>query len=162
MERLFDGHEKMLSASAAQELKPFLESLVQRCDPDEVDNDPVGLVRDYDSIEDRELVALLASGLAYGQVSQIRKSVRAALRPFGSEPSRKLASLQGSEISELLDGWYYRMTRGEDLVDLFVSIVALRKSFGSLEQAYLATQGTHVERASAWVGLLRDHRYHRG
>lgn len=150
----------MLSQSAADELKPFLESLIRECDPDEVDNDPVGLVRDYDAIEDRELVALLASGLAYGQVSQIRRSVRAALAPFGSQPSRKLASLEPDEIKTLLDGWYYRMTRAADLVDLFVSITAVRKSFGSLEKAYLASTGTHVERASAWVGLLRSHRHH--
>ncbi len=150
----------MLSQSEADELKPFLESLIRSCDPEEVDNDPVGLVRDYDSKDDRELVALLASSLAYGQVSQIRKSVRAALEPFGSAPSQKLASMEPSEIISLLDGWYYRMTRVEDLVDLFVAVARIRAKFGSLEKAYLSTSGTHVERASAWVTSLRAHRHH--
>ena len=43
--------------------------------------DPVGFLYDYEDIKDREIVALIASSIAYGRVAQINKSVANILKP---------------------------------------------------------------------------------
>jgi uncharacterized protein (TIGR02757 family) len=61
----------------------------------------------------------------------------------------------GDLRAELRD-FVYRMTRGEDVVDLLAGIHAVRDEYGSLEQAYAsAPADDHLGRASHFVGELR-------
>lgn len=140
-------------------LAPFLRQMLIQVDDSAVENDPIGIAREYDLPEDRELVAMVASALAYGQVKVMRAAIRDAMARFGPMPSQTLRGLSAEQISEHLQGWYYRMTKAADLTDLLVAVMAVRQEYGGLEDAYLASDGTHVERASAWVALIRAHRH---
>ena len=139
-------------------LGPFLAEVLRRSGVTDLDNDPLGIVREYDLAEDRELVALVASTLAYGQVTVMRKAIRGALEPLGERPTETVTFASADELRGLLGHWYYRMTAVDDLVDLFVAVRHVRLRFGSLEDAYLSTAGDHVDRAAAWIALLREHR----
>jgi len=58
--------------STSSALLPALEELCRRYDRRFLDSDPVGIVRRFDDPEDREIVGLIAAGLAYPQtVSQV-------------------------------------------------------------------------------------------
>jgi hypothetical protein len=65
-------------------LRDVLEDLRRRYDSRFLDSDPVGIVRRFEDPEDREIVALLAAGLAYGRVASIRGSLEVVLSRMGS------------------------------------------------------------------------------
>lgn len=157
----------MLSDCDARRLLPFLSAVTEQVDVSKrLQNDPLGIVRGFELPEDRELVALLASSLAYGQVGVMRRAIEDVLRPFGPYPSSVIETMDPTDLLGALEGWLYRMTRATDVVDLLVAIRTCRRDFGSLEAAYLAQPGTHVERMAGWVGELRQRRWriegHRG
>lgn len=138
-------------------LREQLEALVEVFDAREHrDNDPVSLVWKYDDAGDQELVALLASGVAYGRVALVRDAGRRAVTPLGPDPARTLLGLSDDDLVSLYDGYVYRMTRGPDLADLLAGCRALIAAHGSLHASYAAQPGDdHVTRASNWVRAIR-------
>jgi len=142
-------------------VQPFLERLLADIDPVEArDRDPVGIVREYDRPADQEVAALVASCLAYGRVDLLRPAIRRALRPLGPEPARTLRDGVGAIEADLRD-FSYRMTKGPDLTDLYVSVGELLRTYDSLETVYLSgdpDESNHRERASGFVGRLRSNR----
>lgn len=148
-------------------LKRFLDRLLNRRAPARArSNDPVEIVWDYDEPRDREVVALVASCLAYGRVELLKDAIRRSIAPLGSHPARALRTDPG-RARDALDSFVYRMTRGPDLMDLFVAIGTLLRTFGSLEAAYAASPETeHLSLASRFVRRLRRGRrreeLHRG
>jgi uncharacterized protein (TIGR02757 family) len=137
-------------------IRRLLDKLLRERDPDaERHRDPVEIVWRYDRSADREVVALIASCLAYGQVELLKDAITRALEPLGARPADTLHTDPETAGAEL-DDFVYRMTRGPDLADLYVAIGRLLGRFGSLEGAYRAGDGeTHLERASAFVRRLR-------
>lgn len=157
----------MLSDGDAEKLLPFLENVASQIDAaDRLQNDPLGIVRSFELAEDREFVALVASSLAYGQVGVMRRAIQNVLMPLGEFPSATVETADPGDLLGALDGWLYRMTRAEDVVDLWVAIRGVRRDFGSLEAAYLAQDGDHLQRMAGWVNALRQRRWrpeaHRG
>ena len=148
-------------------LKRFLDRLLREHDPRaDRPGDPVDIVWEYERPADREVVALLASSLAYGQVDLLKEAIRRALRPLGAHPAETLEGAP-DRLGERLDGFVYRMTRGPDLVDLYTAIGQMLQAHGSLAEAYRTAEGsTHLERASGFVARLRGARWrdelHRG
>ena len=73
---LSDRFEIMKNRKAGSNLKNKLEELYNYYNRREfVHPDPLEFLYNYDDIKDRELVAIIASSLAYGRVAQILKSV---------------------------------------------------------------------------------------
>lgn len=141
-----------------EHLREFLDALLAETDHDaRRDADPVGLVHEYERPQDRETVAFLVSCLAYGRVSVLRAACRDLLARLGDHPSTALSSARREDF----DGFVYRMSRGEDLWDLVRALARIGEEFGSLEAAYQATEGTHIERASALVTAIRARRERR-
>lgn len=150
----------MLSGRQTQKLKAVLEGFLESFDYlGHRDNDPVELVWAYESPADREVVALISSCLAYGRVEILKESIKDVLGVLGPAPSTSLRRVDVGTLADELDGFVYRMTRGDDVLDLFSAISAALKEFDSLEQLYAsADAGTHTQRASAMVQYLREHR----
>ncbi len=139
-----------------EELRGFLDALVHEIDVrDRIDSDPVGLVRPFARPEDREVAALLASTLAYGRVSLVRRAIRETLDRLDDLPFDALQRL----TPRTFDGFVYRMTRGDDLYDLLVGVRGAIEEFGSLESCYAAGAGDqHLDRASSFVQTIRARR----
>ena len=126
-------------------------------------NDPVELVHGYGTKQDQELVALLASCLAYGRVALVRDAGRRAVAPLGAAPAEALRSMSLEDLQQGYRGFVYRMTRGEDLVDLLWGVRAMYQRWPTLDAAYAAMPGAeHLERASAWVRCIRQGRARSG
>jgi len=87
---------------AQDELKSALEELCRRYDRRYLDSDPVGIVRRYDDPRDREIVGLLAAGLAYGRVASIRASLERLLAILGPRPSRFVRGFDASNTEVVL------------------------------------------------------------
>ncbi len=79
--------------------------------------DPLEFLWDYPDPRDREIVALVASSLAYGRVAQILKSVRGVLDRMGA-PARFLKRSSESALLRTFGGFRHRFTTGEEMAAL--------------------------------------------
>ncbi len=110
-------------------LAGLLEELYIRWNRREfVHPDPLEFLYRYDDLRDREIAGLLASGLAYGRVRQILRSVGLVLDSMGSRPS--LCS--PVRLREKLSGFRHRFTTGDSIVNVFEGAVRLQQEHGSL------------------------------
>jgi uncharacterized protein (TIGR02757 family) len=97
--------------------------------------DPVDFVHGYRSRADRELVALVAANLAFGNVKAIRMKVRDLLDRLGPSPSKAAEDERG--IHAALEGWKHRVFRGEDVARLLVGARVVQREEGSLGDAFV-------------------------
>lgn len=119
------------------DLRETLDDLCRVYDRRFLETDPVGIVRRYDDAGDREIVGLLAAGLAYGRVASIRQSLDRILTALGTGPSRFVASFDPRRDSRRLDGFRHRFTSGRDVALLF-HLVRQARERGGLEAMFLA------------------------
>jgi len=100
--------------------------------------DPIQIVRRYDAVPDRELVAFVAAGLAFGRVAAVMQSVEAICRVLGSEPARFVRAFDPARDGRPLLPLVHRWTRGPDFIALLWILRRLLEEHGSLEQAVAA------------------------
>jgi len=125
------------ATSSSADLKDVLEDLRRRYDARFLDSDPVGIVRRFDDPEDREIVALVAAGLAYGRVASIRASVEAVVARMGPRPARFVEAFEPERDAVRFDGFVHRFTRGRDVALLLHLVRQARERSGSLESFFL-------------------------
>lgn len=114
-------------------LKSFLEGLYFVYNRRElVYPDPLVFLYDYESPEDREIVGLVSSSLAYGRVAQILKSVSRVLEPMGSRP-RDFLFDNAERLHALFADFKHRFTTGRQMADLLVRVAEVVGEYGSLE-----------------------------
>ena len=99
-------------------------------------NDPVQFVRLYDDPADREVVGLIASAFAYGNVRIILKTVGTALGYLGRSPVRTIASFNPRTDVHRLQGFYHRFNTSRDLAVLLWIIRRTLEQYGSLQAAF--------------------------
>jgi uncharacterized protein (TIGR02757 family) len=125
------------AASNSSALRDALEDLRRRYDRRFLDSDPVGIVRRFDDPEDREIVGLIAAGLAYGRVASIRGSLESLLARIGSRPARFVASFDPVTDAGRFDRFVHRFTRGRDVALLFHLVRQAKECAGSLESFFV-------------------------
>lgn len=135
-----------------------LESIHASCDvAQRLAVDPVGVVRRFHEPADQEIVGLLASSLAFGNVKALRAAIEEVLRRLGPEPVRVLEDR--SSALRRLDGFQYRMIHGRDVGRLLVGARTMQRRSGSLGDAFaegLQAHGGQLRPALVdWTGKLR-------
>jgi uncharacterized protein (TIGR02757 family) len=108
--------------------------------------DPVEAVHRQASREDRELVALLAASVAFGNVKAIRAKLDELLARIGPSPSR--AADDPPALHARLATFRHRVYQGEDLGRLLVGARRLQREAGSLGAAFIG----ELARADAALG----------
>jgi uncharacterized protein (TIGR02757 family) len=141
------------AASKPPALLDSLEELCRRYDRRFLDSDPVGIVRRFDDPEDREIVGLLAAGLAYGRVASIRASLLSLLARLGPHPSRFVASFDPARDAALFDGFVHRFTRGRDVALLLHLVRQVKERAGSIESFFIEGD---VDRDTPTLGPALD------
>jgi uncharacterized protein (TIGR02757 family) len=101
-------------------------------------HDPIVFLYGYGDPDDREVVAMVASSLAYGRVAQILASVRKVLDRISPGPARFLRDQSDSRLLALLGDFKHRFTTGEDLAALLAAVRDTRRQYGSLRNCFLA------------------------
>lgn len=102
-------------------------------------NDPVQFVHRYDDLRDREIVGLIASSFAYGNVKSVLRTVEAALRHLGPSPAQTIASFHPRADLRKVRGFYHRFNTSRDLAVLFWIIRRSIEEYGSLERAFTSS-----------------------
>jgi len=100
--------------------------------------DPLQFVAPYPKNEDREIVALVAACFAYGNVKQIIKNVGGILNKMGPSPRAFLLATNKQKLHKIFDGFKYRFTTREELVNFLHAIAQIIKRHGSLEDLFFA------------------------
>jgi len=125
-------------------------------------HDPVELVHGYADDADREVVALLAASLAFGNVVAIRRSIRRVLEVLGPSPARAVEKTREATLRRRLDGFVHRTWRGEHVARLLYRAGRRRREEGSLGEAFAArleaADGDLREGLAAFADALRGPR----
>jgi uncharacterized protein (TIGR02757 family) len=134
-------------------LAPVLDAFLSRADVGAaVRSDPVEIVHEVPDPSDREVAALVAALLAFGNVRALKPRVRQVLGALGHRPARALAGLSAAELERRLAGFRYRWLEARDLAAVLAGAGALLAAHGSLERAFaagLSTADEHVGPAIA-------------
>ena len=98
--------------------------------------DPLQFVYKYRRKADIEIVAFLASALAYGRVGQIEKSLTDLFGRMGNSPFEYAQNFNG-EQREKLKSFKHRFTTGDCLSDLLELLQVVLSRFGSIEEFFM-------------------------
>jgi uncharacterized protein (TIGR02757 family) len=147
----------------AARLAPFLERLhARRHHPESIGLDPLRWPRAFDSREDREVAAFLASALAYGNVKQIDRSLGDLFRRMGRSPARFAREFVPGRFDRALDSFYHRFNSARDLAALIHAIGQMLRGWGSIEGFWADAQrggeggGDAADRAGRFIRAARD------
>lgn len=111
-----------------------LDDVRARCDAAaRKQNDPVEYVHRATDPLDRELIALLASCLAFGNVKTIRAKIEDALDRIG--PSITRAADDRASLLRALKGWKHRLFTASDLASLLAGARRVQRDHGTLGEA---------------------------
>lgn len=128
-----------------------LEALYTRLNrPEYISPDPLECVLPYNHLGDREIAALLAASIAFGNVRQIVRSVRSVLAVL-PEPRRALLEMPPAELAKQLAGWRHRYVGETDLCRLLAGMRSVLENHGSLEACFAA--GYHPDEETAMPAL---------
>lgn len=142
-------------------LKTSLDRLYSSFDHPESALDPIQIVRRYPLLEDRELVAFVAAGLAFGRVASVMASVDAVCRVMGARPAAFVRQFDPRRHGEPLRPLVHRWVRGVDLIALLWLLRSMLERHGSLEAAFASGSsqgdddlGPAIERFSSEVRTI--------
>lgn len=97
--------------------------------------DPLEFLYHFDQVRDREIVGLVASSLAYGNVRQILRSVASVFGRFSSPYALLADATQGSLYRSFRD-FKHRFTTGEELATLLYAVKKVIERYGSLNACF--------------------------
>jgi uncharacterized protein (TIGR02757 family) len=118
----------------AADLKRKLDLLYLRYDHRFVDPDPLQLVRAQGAPADREVVGLLASALAFGNVRSIKASISRVLEALGPQaPAEAVRSLDPLALERRLRHFKHRWISGADVACLLHFAGQMLRAEGTVE-----------------------------
>lgn len=98
--------------------------------------DPLEFLYRYEDPKDRELVALVASSLAYGRVAQILKSVQTVLNVMGKSPAEFILSVKPGKLRASLEGFKHRFNTHHHMVEMLLGVRKILKTHNSLGELF--------------------------
>ena len=119
-------------------LRLKMDDLYRHYDHRFVDPDPLEFVRRQASAADREVVGLVASSLAYGNVRQIKRSIARVLDALGDGAAAAVDRLDPRDMARRLGRFKHRFNDGRDVACLLFFIRQMRERHGSVEGFFRA------------------------
>jgi len=117
-----------------------------------VDPDPLMFLYNYDNPDDRQVVGMIASSLAYGRVSQILKSVSLVLDRLGPAPADFLNSTSLQRLRREFADFKHRFTTGKELAAMLFAVNGAIRRYGSLQECFLARMNNDEQTVADAVG----------
>ncbi len=141
----------MEKASKRTAIKNVLDKLYKKYNHrDLIKPDPLQFVYRYDKAQDREIIAFLSAGLAYGRVEQIQKSLTNLLERMGDSPSEFVRGFGKAERKKLR-GFKHRFTTDQDISDLLKCFKKVLDRHSSIEKFFI--QGWNPDDINIISGL---------
>lgn len=103
----------------SSELSTFLEAVYERYHrPEYLVSDPLVMVRSFPDPADREIAALFAALLAYGNVKQINVSLQRLFDGMQTPPRRFIENFDMNKARQTLGGFKHRFADADDILCL--------------------------------------------
>lgn len=118
-------------------LRKKLDQHYRAFDRTQIKPDPLEVPHRYDTREDIELSAFIASIFAFGNVNLIIKQTEKILQPLGKNPYNNLLSMSENKITKYFSESRYRFYSGEDVLSLLRVIRSLLKKYGTIEKIFM-------------------------
>ena len=116
-----------------EKLEELYRRLNRRCF---VHPDPLEFLYQYEACKDRELVALIASSLAYGRVNQILSSISKVLKEMGPHPAAFIRERSKRELEKTFSQFKHRFTTSRELLSLLINAKEIEARHGSLFECF--------------------------
>jgi uncharacterized protein (TIGR02757 family) len=124
---------ELLRFDRAIRVQPALDRLLGSADrAGHLGRDPLELVHRYSRDDDRELVGLLASAVAYGRVDLFKPRLSRLLQRLGPQPSQLARTAAPATLQRLCAGFSYRMTGPDEVAALLFAAGRRQQEYGSL------------------------------
>lgn len=120
-----------------EKLKTRLDKLYAAFDLKFLSPDPLEFVHKFKKPEDREVVGLIASSLAYGQVERILESIRNVLEKMDNQPYGFVVNFNPKRDAKKFDGFVYRFNTGKDIACLVYFAKQMIEESGSIGGFFL-------------------------
>lgn len=132
-------------------LKTILDRLYESRSQTHLANDPVSFCHRYPEAGDREVIGLIASSFAYGNVKIILKNLEGVFSAIGPQPRRFVERFDTVSGMRQFAGFKHRFNDGRDLCALLWAIRTMLAEDGSIEGYFL--KGFDPERDYMDVGI---------
>ena len=96
-------------------------------------NDPVWKIHDYQRADDREVVAFIASALAFGRVQSVLNSIEGMLAVMGPSPAAFVRRFDPVRDRRRFDHLVHRWTKGADFAALVWLLHQMLEQTGSIQ-----------------------------
>ena len=139
--------------------RAWLEGLYRRYHwPRYIEPDPLQYPRAFDALPDREVVAVVASALAYGNVKAMGAAIDRVLACLGASPAATLAEISAATLRRRFRGFRYRFTDARKLTGLLTAIGRVQRDRGALANlvATAPDEATVVPALGRLASALRD------
>ncbi len=128
---------KPMTLARSRAIKRALDRVRKDCDQiARRGSDPVSMVHRYTTHHDQEIVALVASSVAFGNVKAILAKLEDALARLGPSPAATADDQLGTFAA--MHGWFHRVYRGEDIARLVIGARRVQRASGSLGARFAA------------------------
>jgi len=134
---------KVVPAALAA-LKPGLDHLYDGFNIAHSTRDPIWTVRRFAASADQEIVAFLASALAFGRVQSVIQTVEAVLAVMGQSPMAFVRDFTPAQAAAF-DGLGHRWIRSRDLAALTWQLHQMVRDHGSLQGFFAAGHAAAAE-----------------
>ncbi|MBK8252323.1 MAG: TIGR02757 family protein [Polyangiaceae bacterium] len=151
------GHTSTSLTKREKAVQQALDRVRATCDTEgRKQTDPIEFVHQYERSADKELVALLASAMAFGNVTALRAKIKEVLERIGPNVVEKAEDLQS--LRRILKGFRHRLFTGDDVARLLYGARSVQSAHGSLGNALRTFLNQHGELKAAlidWTGEIR-------
>ena len=117
-------------------MKSALDDLYESFNAPNTAADPIQIVRRYTDVRDREIIAFLAAGLAFGRVASVLGSIETLCALIGPSPSAFVRAFDAKREGPRFASFVHRWVRGKEVTALFVTLRRMLDEFGSLEACF--------------------------
>lgn len=116
--------------------------------------DPLEMVYRYDRKEDQEIVGLIASSFAVGNVKAILKFLDSLLMKMGDSPYLYLKNTDSEKIEADMENYYYRYYSSDDIAQFLLAVKSVLVRFGSIEEWVMCSYNSEDENISVLMRIL--------
>lgn len=117
-------------------MKTALDSLYDNFNAPEAALDPIQIVRRYLRVPDREIVAFVAAGLAFGRVLSVMASIERVCEVMGPAPAAYVRAFDARRDGGAYASFVHRWVRGKDVVHMLTVLRDMIVDYGSIEQCF--------------------------
>lgn len=141
------------------DLKASLELVEKRhLDNQQIQNDPLSRVLQFNQAQDQEVVALISAAFAYGNVKQILRTLDQILSYIGPAPSQKLKETHAYQWKKIISPQFkHRFNTANDLGVFLSWIGGALREFGSLENLFVSQVGSLEERLNGFITKITSY-----